>query len=143
MDVDGESCDYASPAGHTTSWQHAPDNVLLKIFSFLHCQELLRASCVCKMWHRIAHDDFLWKDLTLQKWTFPESLPRLPHIESTWLEEYKRLYYETPIIRSETHAGIHTDEVWHVRFSHGGHLFATCSKDATVKVRYVDLSAFV
>ena len=29
----------------------------------------------------------------------------------------------------------HTDEVLHVSFAHGGHLFSTTSKDATLRVR--------
>lgn len=43
-----------------------PDEVVLKIFSYLLEQDLCRAACVCKRFSELANDPILWWDMT--KW---------------------------------------------------------------------------
>ncbi|KAG7472876.1 hypothetical protein MATL_G00113740 [Megalops atlanticus] len=43
---------------------------LIHIFSFLHEDELIRASGVCKVWHEAAETPWLWRQLCLQRWPF-------------------------------------------------------------------------
>ncbi|KAL3865575.1 hypothetical protein ACJMK2_042950 [Sinanodonta woodiana] len=57
----------------------------------------------------------------------------LPSDQHSWRMEYERIHYKVPLILSETLTE-HTDEVLHVSFAHGGHLFSTTSKDSTLKV---------
>lgn len=40
-----------------------PDEVVLKIFSYLLEQDLCRAACVCKRFSELANDPILWWDL--------------------------------------------------------------------------------
>ena len=53
--------------------------------------------------------------------------------KASWKQEYKRVYYHSPVVHTET-LREHTDEVLHVSFAHRGHLFSTTSKDATLRV---------
>uniref|UniRef100_A0A8B9JQ41 F-box domain-containing protein n=1 Tax=Astyanax mexicanus TaxID=7994 RepID=A0A8B9JQ41_ASTMX len=47
------------------SWDSLPDELLLGILSRLSLQDLLRTSRVCKRWHRVAFDEFLWRSVDL------------------------------------------------------------------------------
>ncbi|XP_006902418.1 PREDICTED: S-phase kinase-associated protein 2 [Elephantulus edwardii] len=47
------------------SWDTLLDELLLGIFSYLCLPELLKASCVCKTWYRLASDESLWQTLDL------------------------------------------------------------------------------
>ncbi|KAM9841541.1 S-phase kinase-associated protein 2 [Aulostomus maculatus] len=47
------------------SWDHLPDELLLRILFCLPLQDLLRASVVCKRWHRLAFDESLWHSVDL------------------------------------------------------------------------------
>ncbi|XP_067660737.1 F-box/WD repeat-containing protein 5-like isoform X2 [Haliotis asinina] len=113
-------------------FQHLPDDLLLKIFSNLSVADLARASYTCQHWFRVSLDDLLWKGLFYHHWHIAPSVPMAPGKHS-WRQEFKRLYYYTPVLESEN-IGKHKDQVLHVSFSHNGQLFATCSKDGTVKV---------
>lgn len=62
-----------------------PDEVMVSIFSYLSAKETARASIVCKIWHRIAADPFLWKNLCLRD--FPPTLP-LPTKNVDWKKNY-------------------------------------------------------
>lgn len=55
-------------------------------------------------------------------------------IGESWLDEFQRLCYHTPIVQAETLTD-HINQVLHVSFSHNGLYFATCSKDGYVLVR--------
>uniref|UniRef100_A0A8C7ZHN0 S-phase kinase-associated protein 2 n=1 Tax=Oryzias sinensis TaxID=183150 RepID=A0A8C7ZHN0_9TELE len=48
------------------SWDHLPDELLLRIYFYLPLQDLLRVSLVCKRWHRLAFDESLWQSVDLQ-----------------------------------------------------------------------------
>ncbi|XP_033749944.1 F-box/WD repeat-containing protein 5-like isoform X1 [Pecten maximus] len=130
-------CCYAGSQLHNTSmtnpspWQDfIPDPVLLHIFSFLEAKSLLRASCTCHRWYRIARDESLWKILTQTNW---DTKGGRKDSDQTWYQEYKRLFYHAPTQFSERIEG-HSDEVLDVAFSHDGRLFCTTSKDTKVKI---------
>lgn len=53
-------------SGSGLSWDHLPDELLLKIFSCLPLQDLLKMSSVCKRWHRLAFDESLWYSVDLE-----------------------------------------------------------------------------
>ncbi|XP_040014300.1 S-phase kinase-associated protein 2 isoform X2 [Xiphias gladius] len=48
------------------SWDHLPDELLLKILFYLPLQDLLRVSIVCKRWHCLAFDESLWHSVDLE-----------------------------------------------------------------------------
>ncbi|XP_060935382.1 S-phase kinase-associated protein 2 [Limanda limanda] len=48
------------------SWDHLPDELLLKLLLFLPLQELLRMSTVCKRWRRLVFDESLWHGVDLE-----------------------------------------------------------------------------
>ncbi|XP_071321623.1 S-phase kinase-associated protein 2 [Trachinotus anak] len=48
------------------SWDHLPDELLLKILFYLPLQDLLRMSMVCKHWHCLAFDESLWHSVDLE-----------------------------------------------------------------------------
>ncbi|XP_059214094.1 S-phase kinase-associated protein 2 isoform X2 [Centropristis striata] len=48
------------------SWDHLPDELLLRILFCLPLQDLLRSSVVCKRWHRLAFDESLWHGVDLE-----------------------------------------------------------------------------
>lgn len=53
--------------------------------------------------------------------------------KTSWLGEFKRLAYHTPLIETEV-LKEHSHQVLHVSFSHNGKMFATCSKDGYILV---------
>ncbi|KAL3870289.1 hypothetical protein ACJMK2_038365 [Sinanodonta woodiana] len=113
-------------------WQCLSDDITFHIFFNLSASSLVKVSQVCKAWHRVAFDEFLWKDLFYRRWKIERSIPMAPG-KVSWLQEYKRLYYHTPAIESEVLRS-HSDQVLHVSFAHNGKMFATCSKDGFIKV---------
>lgn len=54
----------------------------------------------------------------------------------SWYNEYKRLTYNIPMVLTDELECAHSHQVLHVSFSHNGRMFATCSKDGFVHVRY-------
>ncbi|XP_008300619.1 S-phase kinase-associated protein 2 [Stegastes partitus] len=48
------------------SWDHLPDELLLRILFCLPLQDLLRKSVVCKRWHRLVFDESLWHSVDLE-----------------------------------------------------------------------------
>ncbi|XP_064650003.1 F-box/WD repeat-containing protein 5-like [Lineus longissimus] len=119
-----------------TPWQKLPDDILLKIFTYLQAQQLLVISQVCRSWSRVAYDELIWKDLFYRYWKIKRSIPMAPD-KYSWREEFQRLYAHTPLLESEV-IKQHTDQVLHVSFSHNGEMFATCSKDGFIKVWNMD-----
>ncbi|KAJ8304167.1 hypothetical protein KUTeg_017750 [Tegillarca granosa] len=125
-----ESDDFESDL--KSPWQQfLPDNLIFEIFWFLDIQDLISASKTCKTWWRIAQDDFLWKDLLCKKCRFSKNVS--PKDNNTWKTEYKRLFYNSCFVASETLTE-HVDEVYHVNFSRSGRMFSTVGKDGTVKI---------
>lgn len=43
---------------------------LINIFTFLTEEDLIRASSVCKDWHEAAETPWLWRRISLQRWSF-------------------------------------------------------------------------
>uniref|UniRef100_A0A673B8Z5 S-phase kinase-associated protein 2 n=2 Tax=Sphaeramia orbicularis TaxID=375764 RepID=A0A673B8Z5_9TELE len=48
------------------SWDHLPDELILRILCYLPLQGLLRVSVVCKRWNRLAFDESLWHSVDLE-----------------------------------------------------------------------------
>ncbi|XP_021340854.1 F-box/WD repeat-containing protein 5-like [Mizuhopecten yessoensis] len=115
-----------------SEWQCLPDNILLHIFSYLPASSVLQASITCRCWYRVSNDEYLWRSMFYRHWQIDRSVPIAPG-RTSWLQEYKRLYYRTPVIESEV-IRQHSDQVLHVSFSHHGKMFATCSKDGYIRV---------
>ncbi|XP_060071170.1 F-box/WD repeat-containing protein 5-like [Ylistrum balloti] len=130
MDTTPPSSKYS--ASEFSEWQCLPDNILLHIFSYLPASSVLKASITCRCWLRVSYDEYLWRSIFYRHWQIDRSVPIAPG-RSSWLKEYKRLYYHTPVIESEV-IRQHSDQVLHVSFSHNGKMFATCSKDGYIRV---------
>ncbi len=41
---------------------------LLRVFSFLDVNDVLRSACVCSKWHRVTENDGIWKTLGIRRW---------------------------------------------------------------------------
>ncbi|XP_020287026.1 F-box/WD repeat-containing protein 5 [Pseudomyrmex gracilis] len=115
-----------------TNWYYMPDSVLLSIFQYLTPKELLTAGEVCSSWHRVSRDEFLWKYLFYRTYKIDPDVGIMPG-KTSWLGEFKRLAYHTPLIETEV-LKEHSHQVLHVSFSHNGKMFATCSKDGYILV---------
>ncbi|XP_037548455.1 S-phase kinase-associated protein 2 [Nematolebias whitei] len=48
------------------SWNHLPEELLLRIYLYLPLQDLLRVSGVCRRWNRLAFDESLWHSVDLE-----------------------------------------------------------------------------
>ncbi|KAK7094699.1 F-box/WD repeat-containing protein 5-like isoform X2 [Littorina saxatilis] len=116
----------------TLSVLDLPDSLHLKVFMSLLLQSVRCVSLTCSRLRRIALDQQLWKTMFQRDFKVPESVPLSPQA-SSWRAEYRRLYDESPAVLCEEVLQ-HKDEVLNVTFSHNGEMFATCSKDGTVKV---------
>lgn len=130
-------------------WSNMPYTVLFQIFKYLNYKELIRVGEVCQYWYQISRDDLLWKRLLYHYFNIDNSVSITPGkffflntamcnfflIGESWLDEFRRLCYHTPIVQAETLTD-HINQVLHVSFSHNGLYFATCSKDGYVLVRH-------
>ncbi|XP_006007070.1 F-box/WD repeat-containing protein 5 [Latimeria chalumnae] len=114
-----------------------PDSILYQIFLSLDHDDVLSAGLVCRQWYSVSRDEILWKELFYHYYRVDRSVPRHPAATS-WYEEFKRLYDTIPCIEIQA-LREHHDQVLHLSFSHTGYLFASCSKDCTVKVWNNDL----
>ncbi|XP_072743715.1 F-box/WD repeat-containing protein 5 [Anoplolepis gracilipes] len=114
------------------NWYYMPDSILLSIFQYLTPKELTIAGEVCRSWHRVSRDEFLWKYLFYRTYKIDPDVGIVPG-KTSWLEEFKRLAYHTPLIETEV-LKEHSHQVLHVSFSHNGKMFATCSKDGYILV---------
>uniref|UniRef100_A0A8D9BL72 F-box/WD repeat-containing protein 5 n=1 Tax=Cacopsylla melanoneura TaxID=428564 RepID=A0A8D9BL72_9HEMI len=118
--------------GKPPSWDNVTDTIILHIFQYLSSRHLLTAGETCKLWNRLAYDEFLWRDLFYRDFSIKCNVGIMPGKKS-WYSEYKRLDYHTPIVETEVLTQ-HTHQVLHVSFSHNGKYFATCSKDGYILV---------
>ncbi|XP_029940185.1 S-phase kinase-associated protein 2 isoform X2 [Salarias fasciatus] len=48
------------------SWDHLPDELLLRVLLHLRLQDLVRVSAVCMRWRRLAFDRCLWSSVDLE-----------------------------------------------------------------------------
>ncbi|KDR15186.1 F-box/WD repeat-containing protein 5 [Zootermopsis nevadensis] len=137
MDSEEESSDgshFSDDTVHETNsnWYYLPDSILLHIFQYLSARELLDVGLTCRSWLRVSYDEFLWKDLFYYNFKIDPSIKIAPG-KTSWLAEYKRLSYHTPVVQTEV-LKEHSHQVLHVSFAHNGKMFATCSKDGYVLV---------
>nr|XP_008172035.1 F-box/WD repeat-containing protein 5 [Chrysemys picta bellii]XP_008172036.1 F-box/WD repeat-containing protein 5 [Chrysemys picta bellii] len=109
-----------------------PDSILYEIFLYLDHVDVLSVGLVCRQWHAVARDEFLWKELFYRYYRVSREVPRHPAAVS-WYEDFQRLYDTIPCVEVQTLTE-HNDQVLHLSFSHTGYLFASCSKDCTVKI---------
>ncbi|XP_061867643.1 F-box/WD repeat-containing protein 5 isoform X1 [Colius striatus] len=109
-----------------------PDSVLYEIFLYLGHADVLAAALVCRQWSAVARDEFLWKELFYRYYRVSRDVPRHPAAVS-WYDEFRRLYDTIPCVEVQA-LREHNDQVLHLSFSHSGCLFASCSKDCTVKI---------
>uniref|UniRef100_A0A8D0L756 F-box and WD repeat domain containing 5 n=1 Tax=Sphenodon punctatus TaxID=8508 RepID=A0A8D0L756_SPHPU len=114
-----------------------PDSVLYEIFLYLDHVDVLSVGLVCRQWHAVAQDEFLWKELFYRYYRIAREVPRHPAAVS-WYNEFQRLYDTIPCVEVQTLTE-HNDQVLHLSFSHSGYMFASCSKDCTVKIWNNDL----
>nr|XP_033333304.1 F-box/WD repeat-containing protein 5 isoform X2 [Megalopta genalis] len=127
-----ESDDLSGIFKRNSKWCYMPDSILLNIFQYLTPKELIIARKVCKSWHRVSYDEFLWKDLFYQTYEIDPNIGMMPG-KTSWLGEFKRLTYHIPLIETEE-LKEHSHKVLHVSFSHNGEMFATCSQDGFIFV---------
>ncbi|XP_044296088.1 F-box/WD repeat-containing protein 5 isoform X2 [Varanus komodoensis] len=114
-----------------------PDSVLIEIFLHLDYADVLSAGLACRQWHAVAQDEVLWRELFYKYYRVARDVPRHP-AASSWYGEFQRLFDTIPCVEAETLTE-HSDQVVHLSFSHDGCLFASCSKDCTIKVWRNDL----
>ncbi|KAH6947561.1 hypothetical protein HPB50_020020 [Hyalomma asiaticum] len=112
-------------------WESLPYPLLLRILSDLSVKDICRCGCVCVSWSLAADDELLWRRKFQRDWKVDRSIPTVEG--ANWKSEYRRLYYEAPVIESEVLLE-HSHQVLHVSFSHDGTCFASCSKDGHVKL---------
>ncbi|XP_063000527.1 F-box/WD repeat-containing protein 5 [Elgaria multicarinata webbii] len=114
-----------------------PDSILVEIFLYLDYADVLSAGLACRQWRAVAQDEVLWKELFYKYYRVARDVPRHPAAAS-WYGEFQRLYDTIPCVEVET-LKEHSDQVVHLSFSHNGYMFASCSKDCTVKIWNNDL----
>ncbi|XP_063172554.1 F-box/WD repeat-containing protein 5 [Candoia aspera] len=114
-----------------------PDSLLYEIFRYLQLPDVLSAGRVCRQWRSVARDEVLWKELFYRYYGVARDVPRHPAATS-WYGEFQRLYDTIPCVEVQS-LKEHGDQVLHLSFSHNGYLFASCSKDCTVKIWHNDL----
>ncbi|XP_032089533.1 F-box/WD repeat-containing protein 5 isoform X1 [Thamnophis elegans] len=109
-----------------------PDSLLVEIFRHLPPPDVLAAGRVCRQWRRVARDEVLWKGLFYRHYGVARNVPRHPAAAS-WFGEFQRLADAVPRVEVQR-LREHGDPVLHLSFAHSGRLFASCSKDCTVKI---------
>ncbi|KYN12631.1 PREDICTED: F-box/WD repeat-containing protein 5 isoform X1 [Trachymyrmex cornetzi] len=127
-----DGSEYSSRSEGEFNWYVMSDSILLSIFQYLTPRELLTAGEVCQSWFRVSRDEFLWKYLFYRTYKIDPDVGIVPG-KTSWLGEFKRLTYHTPLIETEV-LKEHSHQVLHVSFSHNGKMFATCSKDGYILV---------
>ncbi|KAL2103915.1 hypothetical protein ACEWY4_000783 [Coilia grayii] len=70
---------------------HLPLDCLISIFSYLHDEDLITTSHVCKAWHEAAETPWLWGKICLQRWGFCNIASFLSGIDKqSWKSYYMR-----------------------------------------------------
>ncbi|XP_070811947.1 F-box/WD repeat-containing protein 5 isoform X1 [Pituophis catenifer annectens] len=114
-----------------------PDSLLVEIFRLLPPSDVVAAGRVCRQWRRVARDEVLWKGLFYRHYGVARHVHRHPAAAS-WYGEFQRLCEAVPRVEVQR-LREHGEPVLHLSFAHSGRLFASCSKDCTVKVWNNDL----
>lgn len=101
--VSGKSQDLSAPAEQYLQ-EKLPDEVVLKIFSYLLEQDLCRAACVCKRFSELANDPILWKRLYMEVFEYTRPMmhpepgkfyqinPEEYEHPNPWKESFQQLY---------------------------------------------------
>ncbi|MGH0158118.1 UNVERIFIED_CONTAM: hypothetical protein FKN15_065624 [Acipenser sinensis] len=89
--VSGKSQDLPAAPAEQYLQEKLPDEVVLKIFSYLLEQDLCRAACVCKRFSELANDPILWKRLYMEvfEYTRPMMHPEPGKFYQINPEEYE------------------------------------------------------
>uniref|UniRef100_A0A8C9FS25 F-box protein 11 n=1 Tax=Pavo cristatus TaxID=9049 RepID=A0A8C9FS25_PAVCR len=89
--VSGKSQDLSAAPAEQYLQEKLPDEVVLKIFSYLLEQDLCRAACVCKRFSELANDPILWKRLYMEvfEYTRPMMHPEAGKFYQINPEEYE------------------------------------------------------
>uniref|UniRef100_A0A8D3CGA2 F-box only protein 11 n=1 Tax=Scophthalmus maximus TaxID=52904 RepID=A0A8D3CGA2_SCOMX len=102
--VSGKCQDLPAAPAEQYLQEKLPDEVVLKIFSYLLEQDLCRAACVCKRFSELANDPILWKRLYMEvfEYTRPMMHPEAGKFyqinpedyeqPNPWKESFQQLY---------------------------------------------------
>ncbi|MBZ3891334.1 F-box only protein 11 [Sciurus carolinensis] len=105
--VSGKSQDLSAAPAEQYLQEKLPDEVVLKIFSYLLEQDLCRAACVCKRFSELANDPILWKRLYMEVFEYTRPMmhpepgkfyqinPEEYEHPNPWKESFQQLYYDT------------------------------------------------
>ncbi|XP_034538156.1 F-box only protein 11-like [Notolabrus celidotus] len=90
--VSGKCQDLPAAPAEQYLQEKLPDEVVLKIFSYLLEQDLCRAACVCKRFSELANDPILWKRLYMEvfEYTRPMMHPEAGKFYQINPEEYEQ-----------------------------------------------------
>ncbi|KAM6951387.1 F-box only protein 11 isoform 3-T3 [Aplochiton taeniatus] len=102
--VSGKSHDLPAAPAEQYLQQKLPDEVVLKIFSYLLEQDLCQAACVCKRFSQLANDPILWKRLYMEVFEYTRPMmhpepgkffqvsPEEHENPNPWKESFQQLY---------------------------------------------------
>eukprot|EP00064_Thunnus_orientalis_P021404 superscaffoldBa00006468_g21567 len=102
--VSGKSHDLPAAPAEQYLQQKLPDEVVLKIFSYLLEQDLCQAACVCKRFSQLANDPILWKRLYMEVFEYTRPMmhpepgrfyqvsPEEHEHPNPWKESFQQLY---------------------------------------------------
>uniref|UniRef100_A0A671YV72 F-box domain-containing protein n=1 Tax=Sparus aurata TaxID=8175 RepID=A0A671YV72_SPAAU len=102
--VSGKSHDLPAAPAEQYLQQKLPDEVVLKIFSYLLEQDLCQAACVCKRFSQLANDPILWSRLYMEVFEYTRPMmhpepgrfyqvsPEEHEHPNPWKESFQQLY---------------------------------------------------
>uniref|UniRef100_A0A8C9VQT7 F-box protein 11a n=1 Tax=Scleropages formosus TaxID=113540 RepID=A0A8C9VQT7_SCLFO len=102
--VSGKSQDLPAAPAEQYLQEKLPDEVVLKIFSYLLEQDLCRSACVCKRFSELANDPILWKRLYMEVFEYTRPMmhpepgkfyqinPEEYEQPNPWKESFQQLY---------------------------------------------------
>uniref|UniRef100_A0A671NSF4 DNA mismatch repair protein Msh2-like n=1 Tax=Sinocyclocheilus anshuiensis TaxID=1608454 RepID=A0A671NSF4_9TELE len=102
--VSGKSQDLPAAPAEQYLQEKLPDEVVLKIFSYLLEQDLCQAACVCKRFSELANDPILWKRLYVEVFEYTRPMmhpepgkffqinPEEYEQPNPWKESFQQLY---------------------------------------------------
>ena len=114
-------------------WGNINEYVLLGVFSFLQCRDILHSALACKRWLWISRNDCLWRTKIRERLS-EVAASRLSPGTSSWMEEYRRLVEAVPRSEAGLSSSEHYGVVSHLAFSADGQLMASCGEDARSEV---------
>uniref|UniRef100_A0A8C7QEA4 F-box domain-containing protein n=1 Tax=Oncorhynchus mykiss TaxID=8022 RepID=A0A8C7QEA4_ONCMY len=102
--VSGRSHDLPAALAEQYLQQKLPDEVVLKIFSYLLEQDLCQTACVCKRFSQLANDPILWKRLYMEVFEYTRPMmhpepgkfyqvsPEEHDHPNPWKDSFQQLY---------------------------------------------------